>query len=115
MTATTLVFGARGQGEVLPPTCAVPGDKENGIIAHGPLVKRDGLTLAYRPVLRLQSDGKFVVHNQMFPQFPDDLADTHFQDGDYCGRNLHRAYATFAQRCQRVADSCSELAGAAPE
>jgi len=65
------------------------------IIARGPLFKQRGYS-AYREVIS-QIDGKYVVHSQFFPHFPD-LARFYFGLGGYCCDKLDITMRRFAAR-----------------
>lgn len=87
-----------------------PKDDHTHLIAAGPLVKQDNVTMAYRIVLRY--DGrKFIIHNQMFPNFREeshDLSGSHYHEGSYLGY-LDEAMEALAHRMERFANNCGNL------
>jgi len=101
---TPKVFGEDGQGHLHPNLFIQEAD----IIAAGPLVKQDSVTVAYRVVLRWDGNS-FVVHDQCFPNFPNDLSESYYHQGSYCGVNLAQALHAFATRLGTFADHCGAL------
>lgn len=104
-------------GKEVKLACMVVGvpkadhDSYYTIVAAGPLIKQDEMTAPSRPVLRLGSDGMFVVHDQIFDTInvTDDPSKYHFHNGGYCGNDVQAATACFAERITAQARHCEHL------
>ena len=82
------------------------------IIAAGPLVKQDKMTLPGRPVLRRMSDATYVIHTQYFDgrewEQGRALHDS-FDAGAYPQNDFADACKAFAERCTKWAYHCGRL------
>ena len=74
-------------------------DVDGTVIAAGPIVGGDG-TMNRRVVLRKQSDGQFVVHDQQYPKLAqgDTKPFNEYHNGDYCGDSEQMAFSQFVTR-----------------
>lgn len=89
--------------------------KEYGtIIAAGPLVKQDEMTVAYRPVLWMNSEGEFIIHDQYFPRAnTGNYNGSYFDRGNYPGGDLGMATLAFSNRVTQQMEHCQNLSNVA--